>query len=326
MTDWRAVPTFGGPDARLPHVVRPSAYGLISREVTRLAVVHTATGSYLPGGGILAAESPEAAIRREAHEECGLTVAIGPWQRAAVDHVTVAREGAHFEKRCTFRNATALGPPVDSIEPDHQLTWLAPDEALVVLTPPSHQWAVAEWLADHPAPSTGTSARPIVHKAAACVVRSAPHGPELLVFQHPVAGVQIPKGSVEPGERPEDAALRELAEESGITIARVVRQVGRHVFEVGAGPAEVGPPELHLWHTFVLVADEALRDRWVHQVTGSEVEAGLSFEYFWLPVVEARRIAPARFHPSIDALAQVRISASTLADHNVSVFCDLRDP
>ena len=150
MTDWHAVPVFGVPDSRWPHIVRPSAYGLIAEPSGRLAIVHTATGAYLPGGGILGSESPEAAVCREAREECGLTLVMSAWRRAAIDHVTVARERTHFEKQSTFCGATLLGSPAEPLEPDHRLTWLLSEDALSVLTPPSHRWAVAEWLADGP--------------------------------------------------------------------------------------------------------------------------------------------------------------------------------
>lgn len=142
--------------------------------------------------------------------------------------------------------------------------------------------------------------RAVIHKAAACVIRTGPRGPELLVFRHPLAGVQIPKGSVAPGEAPEHAALRELAEESGIVGARVLRKIGRHEIEVGAGPDENGPLELQVWHTYLLAADAALANTWSHQASGSEVEDGLVFDYFWLPVAEARRVSASRFRPSID--------------------------
>jgi 8-oxo-dGTP pyrophosphatase MutT (NUDIX family) len=222
----------------------------------------------------------------------------------AVDHVSVPREDAHFEKRSTFCDALLVGSPMAPTEVDHQMTWLTPNEALAVLSPPSHRWAVAEWRAEPGVPPVEARDRLVVHKAAACVVRTTARGPELLVFRHPAAGIQIPKGSVEPGEFPERAALRELAEESGITVARVRRQVGRHVFEIGGGPGETGMPELHLWHTFLFTVDTPLRDHWQHRVTGSEVEAGLLFEYSWIRIGEARRIAGVRYHPSIDAVAR----------------------
>ena len=40
----------------------------------------------------------------------------------------------------------------------------------------------------------------VVHKAVAAVVRDYGRGSELLVFRHPLAGVQLPKGTVEPEE------------------------------------------------------------------------------------------------------------------------------
>lgn len=38
----------------------------------------------------------------------------------------------------------------------------------------------------------------VVHKAVAAVVRDYGKGSELLVFRCPLAGVQLPKGAVEP--------------------------------------------------------------------------------------------------------------------------------
>ncbi len=39
---------------------------------------------------------------------------------------------------------------------------------------------------------------------------------ELLLFQHPHAGIQFPAGTLEPGETPEQAVLREAWEETGV--------------------------------------------------------------------------------------------------------------
>lgn len=39
---------------------------------------------------------------------------------------------------------------------------------------------------------------------------------ELLLFMHPNAGIQFPAGTVEEGELPEQAVLREVAEKTGI--------------------------------------------------------------------------------------------------------------
>jgi 8-oxo-dGTP pyrophosphatase MutT (NUDIX family) len=57
---------------------------------------------------------------------------------------------------------------------------------------------------------------------------------ELLVFRHPDAGVQLPAGSVEPGEAFEAAALREVEEETGLMDARLVARLGTRVTELGS--------------------------------------------------------------------------------------------
>lgn len=49
---------------------------------------------------------------------------------------------------------------------------------------------------------------------------------QLLVFAHPTAGVQLPAGSVEVGEQPASGAVREVAEETGLTGCVVVTRLG----------------------------------------------------------------------------------------------------
>jgi 8-oxo-dGTP pyrophosphatase MutT (NUDIX family) len=56
----------------------------------------------------------------------------------------------------------------------------------------------------------------ILEKVTAFVTRPTPGGDELLLFQHPHAGIQIPAGTVEEGEAVEAAALREAQEETGL--------------------------------------------------------------------------------------------------------------
>ena len=56
-----------------------------------------------------------------------------------------------------------------------------------------------------------------LHKVTAFILRPTPGGPELLLIQHPHAGIQIPAGTVEPGEDPLAAARREAREETGLT-------------------------------------------------------------------------------------------------------------
>ena len=59
-----------------------------------------------------------------------------------------------------------------------------------------------------------------IKKVAAIVLRPGPFGEEVLVFDHPTDDVgvmvQFPAGTIEPGESPENAVIRELKEETGV--------------------------------------------------------------------------------------------------------------
>jgi 8-oxo-dGTP diphosphatase len=145
-------PVFGHTPLEGAAVVRPSAYGLIVDGPTRLAVVRTPQGHFLPGGGIEPGEQPHQALVREAGEECGLQVQVGAWGLRAIDFVYSETERRHFEKRSIFFEAHSTGRD-SRRESDHELRWLTPAEAIAELTHPSHQWAVAKWAAEREANS-----------------------------------------------------------------------------------------------------------------------------------------------------------------------------
>ena len=65
-----------------------------------------------------------------------------------------------------------------------------------------------------------------VHKVTCFITRPGETGTELLLFIHPQLGVQIPAGTVNPGEELEVAARREAAEESGLNTLNLVRLLG----------------------------------------------------------------------------------------------------
>lgn len=83
----------------------------------------------------------------------------------------------------------------------------------------------------------------------------------VLVFDHvgsPGAGTQVPAGGIKPGERAEDAVVRELVEESGIADAVLVRKLG----ETWSVTDAVGSPE-QVHHAFHLrLAQPPLEETW----------------------------------------------------------------
>lgn len=120
---------------------------------------------------------------------------------------------------------------------------------------------------------------PRAHKACAVVLRGREQ-PEVLVFAHPLAGVQLPKGSIEAGETAAEAAVRELWEESGLR---------------ALGPAQ----DLGLWASghqdqvwsLQLCNTAPAPDSWVHRTAD---DGGHDFRFFWHPL---HATAPAHWHP-----------------------------
>ena len=126
-----------------------------------------------------------------------------------------------------------------------------------------------------------------VDKAVAAVVRTHDGRRDLLVFTHPQAGVQLPKGTIEADESIALATLRELEEESGLRLSTPSHYVGawNRVLNGGA---------IHPWHVSLLDAPAGLPEQWDHVATGSPEEEGLIFAFHWLPIDAD---LPARLHP-----------------------------
>jgi 8-oxo-dGTP pyrophosphatase MutT (NUDIX family) len=62
-----------------------------------------------------------------------------------------------------------------------------------------------------------------IEKVTAFITRPSQDGHDLLLFQHPHAGIQVPAGTVENGETPQQAVVREAAEETGLTSLSIQR-------------------------------------------------------------------------------------------------------
>lgn len=120
----------------------------------------------------------------------------------------------------------------------------------------------------------------LVHKACACLVDAAGR---LLVFYHPGDGnMQLPKGTVEAGEAPEDAVRRELLEESGIAYEGELQDLGTLERECPAGVEGNKHRHPQLWHLYLMRAAGPLPERFDHVAVGSPEEEGLVFQFSWL--------------------------------------------
>jgi 8-oxo-dGTP pyrophosphatase MutT (NUDIX family) len=92
------------------------------------------------------------------------------------------------------------------------------------------------------------------------------HENHLLVFEHPEspeAGIQVPAGSIKPGESPQAGALREAQEETGLTGLSVCCFLGEQIRDMSDFSSHVGQVH-HRYFYHLLCEDENLPDSWLH--------------------------------------------------------------
>lgn len=120
-----------------------------------------------------------------------------------------------------------------------------------------------------------------VQKACAYITRGTG---ELLVFEGPGHdGLQIPKGTLEPGESLREALFREVREESGLGTLSDTQHLTTDVWTRREGRRYVR----HFFHSTVYEP----RDRWTHTVTDGGQEDGAEFEFRWVRPTTAREFA-----------------------------------
>jgi 8-oxo-dGTP pyrophosphatase MutT (NUDIX family) len=108
----------------------------------------------------------------------------------------------------------------------------------------------------------------------------------LLVFEHrdfPEAGTQVPAGTVEHGEDPAAAVVREVLEETGVRAA-VVRELG----STDTIAPKRGDPRRNFF--FELATDD-VRDEWEHVVHGGGGDDGLVFLCRFAPLAGLQTLA-----------------------------------
>jgi len=107
-------------------------------------------------------------------------------------------------------------------------------------------------------------------KACPVVIRDIRGEKQLLCFKHPLAGLQLVKGSIEPGESLFRACERELLEESGI-VARAFSCLG--AWDSGF--------ERQMWGVCLMQPEQALANQWCHW---TQDDGGKCFSFFWHPL------------------------------------------
>lgn len=117
----------------------------------------------------------------------------------------------------------------------------------------------------------------ITNKVVAYITR-ADH---LLVFTHPEApeaGIQVPAGSLEPGESPAEGALREAIEETGLTALTLLAPLGETDFDI----RPFGREEVHHRYFFHLECTAPTPAIWQHRDPWpSDGGPQPLFEFYW---------------------------------------------
>ena len=118
------------------------------------------------------------------------------------------------------------------------------------------------------------------------------HDNHLLVFTHDhqpmaVTGVQVPAGSIKPGESPEEAAARELFEETGRP-GQVIRRVGVQEYDLRPGRDEIA-----VRHYFEMrLTDADVSERWVAgESDPSHGGSAAVWTCWWIPLTDAHVLA-----------------------------------
>jgi 8-oxo-dGTP pyrophosphatase MutT (NUDIX family) len=128
-------------------------------------------------------------------------------------------------------------------------------------------------------------------------------GRELLVFRQPdqpEVGLQVPGGTVDPGESHLIAARREFREETGLAVTQALDMLGEQtvLFDNAMGR------DIHarrLYHAR-LREGAARRARWEHfEMTPSAGGDPIRFELFWIDISEALALGSRRFFTGFHA-------------------------
>jgi 8-oxo-dGTP diphosphatase len=119
-------------------------------------------------------------------------------------------------------------------------------------------------------------------------------GNRLPVFRHvdhAEAGIQVPGGSIEDGESPKEAVLREAHEETGLEGLQVRAFLGRHDLDLARyGKPRCGEAGIVRMFYYHLAFEGDTPERWIHsEMDPSDgtpnpdgIRAPIPFELYWV--------------------------------------------
>ena len=138
----------------------------------------------------------------------------------------------------------------------------------------------------------------VVEKVVAYVTKDE----HLLVFRHVdhEAGIQVPAGTVEPGESPDQGVIRETREETGLDGLEIRWFPGTRDYDM----SPIGNAEIHRRYYYHLEYKGEAPSVWRHFETGGGTALGIEFELYWARLpddVPDLAAAPGDFLSELDA-------------------------
>ncbi|PNY80154.1 NUDIX hydrolase [Deinococcus koreensis] len=112
-------------------------------------------------------------------------------------------------------------------------------------------------------------------------------------YPYPDAGIQVPAGGLETGETPDQTAVRETFEETGLVLRQPVHLASYHWTR---------QEHSQVWHYFWLVAPEDTPDTWSHVVTGGAEDVGMTFHCRFAPLTQPELVPNFRYEEALPHL------------------------
>lgn len=136
--------TFGQKEDDKKYLDRVGAY-LIAETDGRIAVIKTAKGYFLPGGGIDENESHIQCIEREVFEEIGCECAVKKYLCSAEEYIFHEKIG-YFHPIQYYYTGKIGSKIQEPTENDHALVWIDIQFAAENMHSAAQKWAVMQFL------------------------------------------------------------------------------------------------------------------------------------------------------------------------------------